>query len=63
MNIALGIVYVATGLFATLSGFKILHPFKNSPDKRENILKYQAFYRYGGLLVIAYGIYKFFQQT
>ena len=61
MNIALGIVYVATGLFATLSGFRILHPFKNYPEKRDAIFKYQAFYRYGGLVFIAYGIYKLLQ--
>jgi len=49
---------VASGLFATLSGFNILHPFKNHPHKQENIEKYQPLYRYGGLVIIAYGIYK-----
>lgn len=58
MGITIGIVYIAAGLFATLSGFKILKPFKNNEEKRQNIDKYQFYYRYGGMVITAYGIYK-----
>lgn len=58
MGIIIGIVYIAAGLFATLSGFKILKPFKNNEEKRHNIDKYQFYYRYGGVVIAAYGIYK-----
>ena len=54
----IGIVYMAAGLFASLSGFKILKPYKNNDLNRRNIDNYQFFYRYGGLLVFAYGVFK-----
>lgn len=58
LGITIGIVYIAAGLFATLSGFKILKPFKNNEQQRQNIDKYQFYYRYGGILIAAYGIYR-----
>ena len=58
LEITTGIVYIAAGLFATLSGFKILKPYKNNEQMRTNIDKYQFYYRYGGILIVAYGIYK-----
>lgn len=58
LGITIGIVYIALGLFATLSGYKILKPFKNDDKKKQNIDKYQFYYRYGGILIAAYGIFK-----
>lgn len=63
LKIALGIGYVAAGLFATLSGFGVIHPFRNHPERIGNIEKYKTVYRYGGLLIIAYGVYKLVQQV
>lgn len=58
LKITIGIVYIATGLFATLSGFNVLSPFKNNEQQRQNIVKYRFYYRYGGILIAAYGIFK-----
>ena len=62
-KIVLGIVYMAVGLFSTLSGFKVLHPFKNNRTERDKIQKYQLFYRYGGILIIIYGLYTIIKFT
>ena len=61
MNIILGMVYIAAGLFATLAGFKFIHPFQNNEKKRMDFEKYEIFYQYGGLIIIAYGIFKLMQ--
>ena len=61
MKIALGLVFIAAGLFYTLTAFKILHPYKNRPEKLEHIEKYKHFYQLGGLIITAYGFYKLIQ--
>jgi hypothetical protein len=43
-KIVLGIVYIAIGLFLTLYGFNVLHPFKNNKKEREKIQKYLLLY-------------------
>ena len=52
------VIYIAGGLFATLAGFGVITPFKNHPNRRAEIDRHRFYYRWGGLLLIAYGIYR-----
>jgi hypothetical protein len=59
MKTTLGIVFIAIGLFSSLSALRILRPYKTKPDMWQHIDDNRFAYLIGGLLIIAYGIYKF----
>jgi uncharacterized protein YjeT (DUF2065 family) len=61
LKITIGLVFVATGLFYFLAASKIIHPFKNSPERLLAIVKHKVWYQVGGLIVTVYGIYKIIQ--
>jgi SNF family Na+-dependent transporter len=60
MNTILGIVFILFGLFATLTGFDILRPFQNDAKKKAQIERHKYFYKFGGLAMFLYGIFKLY---
>ncbi|MDZ4716735.1 MAG: hypothetical protein SH819_14815 [Cytophagales bacterium] len=61
MKIALGLLFIAAGLFFSLTAFGILHPYKNKPEKLAQIHRNRILYIVGGFLSMAYGLYRLLQ--
>jgi hypothetical protein len=53
-----GIFFIIIGAFSALTGFRILHPFKNNTEIQKRISNNINLYRIGGIGLIVYGFIK-----
>jgi hypothetical protein len=63
LQIVIGTIYIAIGMFYSLSGFGVIQPFKGNLRRTENLNKYQYFYRFGGLVIAIYGVIKIYNLS